>query len=111
MQWRQARVIGNRAADTIVDPANPARAIDDPAVNANNYVRTPRDDMNVVANIGYTLTLKERRQVVFNLRVNNLLNRQDVLYFNTTSRPKNGDYSSPARVATPNNFALRDPTS
>jgi hypothetical protein len=38
MQFRGPQVIGHRGADTIVNPANPATAIDDPKVDAYTVV-------------------------------------------------------------------------
>ena len=110
VQWRQARVIGNRSSDTIVNPANPSQAMDDPTLGPNNYVRAPHDDWPVTVNIAYATRVKGH-QVTYSLRVLNALNQQDLIYNAATLRPLNGDYTSPARKSVPSNYVLRDPIS
>ena len=48
------RVIGNRANDTIRDPANPTQAIDDPNRTAYTLVYTPKSQTTVTATLGYS---------------------------------------------------------
>ena len=109
LQWRAAPIIGYRGADTIVDPTNPTRAIDNPDVDALTQVYGLRDSVNVVASFGYTLRLAEKRELVVDLRVNNVLNRRGPMYGSTVQRPKDNDYTSAARVATPTGFSLPQP--
>lgn len=111
VQYRGKAIIGNRGADTIVNPANPLAGIDDPAVSAYTPVYARRDAYNVVASLGYTLPLKNRRQLVFDLRVDNVLNQRGPIYSTTVLRPKGGDYASPARETVPNLYALLQPIS
>ena len=47
--------------------------------------------------------------VTFNLRIENLLNEDKPLYYNTVQRPVGGDLSNPGRVATPNLFSYITP--
>jgi hypothetical protein len=110
MNYRGARVIGNKASDTIVNPANPATAISDPAggVTIAVYGRPIR---TAVGTLGYVLHLKDKRSVNFRLRVDNLLNDQSPIYVNTALRPRNNDYTSPARQNGPNNYVLPNPIS
>ncbi|WP_158277476.1 TonB-dependent receptor plug domain-containing protein [Opitutus sp. ER46] len=96
--WRGSRVVGYRGGDTIVNPANPTAAIDDPTVDGYTPVWAPGAIL-VTANLGYTWKLKQGRAVTVNLRVSNLLNEDDVIWTDTTStlRPKGGDLTTPAR--------------
>jgi outer membrane receptor protein involved in Fe transport len=109
VQYRGKAIIGNRGADTIVNPANAQTAIDDPAVNAYTPVYALRSTYNVVGTIGYTVYLKERRQLVFDVRIDNLLDQRGPIYSTTVLRPKGGDYASPARETVPNLYALIQP--
>ncbi|MSU53739.1 MAG: hypothetical protein EXS41_10180 [Opitutaceae bacterium] len=111
VQYRGKAIIGNRGADTIVNPANPLAAIDDPAVSAYTPVYALTNMVNAVASLGYTMQLKERRQLVFDLRVDNLFNRRGPIYGATVLRPKGGDYTTPARETVPNLYALLQPIS
>ena len=113
VQYRGKQIVGYRAADSIVNPAAPTRAIDNPGADAYTAVYTPNTYYTVVARIGYTLKLKDRRSLVFNFAVNNVLNAQGPIYAagSTALRPLRGDYSSPARETVANIYALREPIS
>ena len=107
-----ARARGNvyimsRSADTIVNPANPVVAIDDPSVDQTTpvYFKNP---VLVAATLGYSIRLKgshrfEGKELSFNLSVQNLLDSAQPTFSGTqgTARPPNGDFSKPNRVATP----------
>ena len=112
VQYRGKQIIGNRGADTIANPANPLAAIDDPAVDAYTAVYSPASYYTVVLTAGYTVRLERRRELRFDLRVNNLLNDQGPLYsVSTALRPKNGDLTSPARETVPNVYGYKQPVS
>ena len=112
VQYRGKQIIGNRGADTVVNPASPATAIDDPAVDAYTAVYSPESYSTVVATIGYTLRFEKRRELRFDLRVNNVLNDQGPLYsVSTALRPLKGDLTSPARETVPNVYGYKQPTS
>lgn len=113
VQWRGRQIVGNRAADTIVNPANSVTAVDDPKVNAYTPVYSPESYYTVVATAAYTFRLEKRRELSFNLRVNNVLNDRGPIYSSgsTALRPLKGDYTSPARETVPNIFALKQPIS
>ena len=112
VQYRGKQIIGYRASDTIVNPASPLTAIDDPAVNAYTPVYSPASYYTVVATLGYTLRLEKKREVRFDLRVNNLLNAQGPIFAGSTAlRPKGGDLTSPARETVPNVYAYKQPAS
>ena len=107
MNYRGREVIGFRGADTIRNPANPATAIDDPAVNAFTAVYRPSySTANVV--IGYTYKIYEH-PVRFNLQIENVLQQDVPLYYNTVLRAPGGDVSNPGRVATPDLFSYITP--
>jgi hypothetical protein len=113
VQYRGKQIVGYRAADTIVNPADPTRAIDNPNVDAYTAVFTPNSYHTVVATLGYTLRLKERRQVEFNLKLDSVLNSQGPLYAGNSAvlRPLGGNYSSPARETVANIYMLKQPIS
>ncbi|MBL9200856.1 MAG: TonB-dependent receptor [Opitutaceae bacterium] len=107
VNYRGREVIGFRGADTIRNPANPAAAIDDPSVNAFDAVYRP-SYYTATAMFGYSRRLFDY-PVTFNLRIENLLNEDTPLYYNTVQRPAGGDLSNPGRVATPNLFSYITP--
>ena len=116
IRYRGKQIIGYRGADTIADPANPKVAIDDPNVDAYTPVYTPNDYVIVTGTAGYTWRTKDRREVQFNLVVNNLLNDRGPMYSSISQtasalRPKGNDYTSPARETIPISFALKQPIS
>ncbi|MEO6246698.1 MAG: TonB-dependent receptor plug domain-containing protein [Opitutaceae bacterium] len=116
VRWRDRQIIGSRGADTIVDPANPNRAIDDPKVDAYTPVYTPNDYYIVTGTLNYTWRFKNRRDIQANLVINNLLNDRGPQYSSIAQtasalRPKGGDYTSPARETVPLTFALKQPIS
>lgn len=116
VRWRDKQIIGSRGADTIVDPTNPLRSIDDPSVSAYTPVYTPNDYYIVTGTLNYTWRFKNRREVQANLVINNLLNDRGPQYSSIAQtasalRPKNNDYTSPARETVPLTFALKQPIS
>jgi hypothetical protein len=111
VQWRGRISRGNRGADTIVNPANPNTAIDDPSVGVNDLVYAPAYHL-VTATMGYTWRLKDRRELQANLVVNNVLNNREVMYLGTNLMPRGGDYNSPARqTVLGGTFAFKQPIS
>jgi outer membrane receptor protein involved in Fe transport len=100
------RIIGNRANDTIRDPANLTRAIDDPNRTAYTLVYTPKAQTTVVGTFGYSWKLRGQ-PLQAQLVINNLLNQRSVTYVGTALRPRDGDYTSPAREAVPESYSLR----
>ncbi len=116
VNYRDKEVLGFRGSDTIVSPTNPAVAIDDPSVDA--YTPVYRKAYHTgTATIAYTWKLAQRRSITFNLRIDNLFDDDQVRYSQnagsatggTAMRPRNGDVSTPARVATPTAFAYPTP--
>jgi hypothetical protein len=115
VQYRGREIVGNKGADTIVDPTNPARAIDDPTRDVNTPLYTPKGDYTVTATLGYLLRLKNRN-VQLQLVINNLLNDRSVYWTTSTNgaattalRPRDGNYSSPARETVPVGFGQKTP--
>lgn len=107
VQYRGDEVIGFRGSDTMRDPANPNAAIDDPSVDAFTPVYNP-SYYTVTAMLGYSRKIWNR-PVRFDFRIENLLDEDVPLYYNTVMRPPGGDLSNPARVATPNLFSYITP--
>jgi hypothetical protein len=104
-QYAGRYFVGTRSGDSIVNPANPATAIDDPTVDQTTRVNARRPVI-VQATLGYSIRLKggkrwDGKELSFRLLVKNLLNNQMIIYndANVALRPPNGDYSKPNRVA------------
>jgi hypothetical protein len=122
VNYRGGQIIGNRGSDTIVDPANPAAAIDDPRYTAADPVLS-ESYYTTTATFSYTVSLKETRRflpktVHFDLSIANLQNRRDPIYAwstgsqNTSSTvfvPNNGSLSDPSRHAVAGNFFYVEP--
>ena len=123
INYRQGQVVGYRTSDTILDPNNPANAIDDPTVDEATTV-FGNSNFKVTMTLSYTYRMKEVRRMApktiqFDLNLDNVLNNTKPNYTygggspstsNTLVVPRNGDYSSPARVTvpgTPTYFAPR----
>ena len=116
VRWRDKQIIGSRGSDTIVNPANPLTAIDNPNVDAYTPVYTPEDYYIVTTTMSYTWRFKNRRELQANLVINNLLNDRGPQYSSIAQtasalRPLGSDYSSPARETVPISFALKQPIS
>jgi outer membrane receptor protein involved in Fe transport len=109
-RYRGRIVIGNRAADTMVDTANPLRAIDNPTVDANTPVYAPGYTV-ATATLGYSWRISNQRRVTLNLRVDNLFNEDKPHFMNTILRPPGGDVTTPARIAVPMNYWYQNPRS
>ncbi len=115
IQYRGREILGNRGADTIVDPNDPTKAIDDPTRSIDTPLYTPKGDLNVTATFGYLWRIN-RRQVQLQLVINNLLNDDTVYWTSSTNgaavtalRPRDGNYRSPARETVPVGFGLKTP--
>ncbi len=115
VQYRGREVLGNRGADTIVDPANPTRAIDDPSRSILTPLMSPKGDATVTSTFGY-LWRFNGRAVQLNLVINNLLNDRSIYWTTSTNgtattaqRPRDGNYNSPARETVPVGFGLKQP--
>lgn len=112
VQYRGKSIVGYRASDTIANPTNPAVAIDDPSVDAYTPVYTPNTYYTVVATLGYSFRLQKKRELRFDLRVNNVLDDQGPIYaFSSGLRFKNGNINQPARETVPIILALKQPRS
>ena len=116
VRYRGRQIIGARGNDTIADPNNPKVAIDDPTVDAYTPVYTPEDYYIITGTLAYTWRFKGGRELQANLVINNLLNDRGPMYSsnsftNFALRPKNNDYTSPARETVPIAFALKAPIS
>jgi hypothetical protein len=117
IHYRGRTVVGYRGSDTIVNPANPLTAIDDPTVDAYTSVYS-KPYATVEASFGYLLKLHEKRSIKFSLNVTNLFNRRTPIDFldvpggqttNTVLRPRNGDVTSPAVETVPAGYFYRTP--
>ncbi len=115
VNYRGEMIVGYRTNDTIVDPNNPANAIDDPTVDEATPV-FGNANYKVTGTLSYTYRFKESgrklapKTIQFDLNVDNVLNRTSAIYaFSSSSAttaytitaPRNGDVSSPARVTVP----------
>ena len=111
VNWRGRRVVGYRGGDTIVDPANASRSIDDPTVDGYTPVYAPGQTV-WTATLGYKWKIW-RHDVALNFRVSNLFNTQAVIWTDTTTtlRPKGGNFTTPARETVLNPYAYQVPRS
>lgn len=98
VQYRSRIQIGTRVGDTIVNPADPLTAIDDPTVDDDTPV-TMKSWYLVTATAGYQWRLRSGRTLSLDLRISNLLNFRDPIYNSASLRPPGGDLRSPARVS------------
>ncbi len=108
INYRGPMVLGYRTADTILDPADSTRAI--PAPDVGGTVMSP-SQIKTVGSLSYTFKLKDRRTLVVDLNIDNLLNDKKVIYSTafggqgaTYVRPRT-TISSPARVTVPGLFS------
>ena len=117
VRYRGKMVVGYRGADTIVNPANPLTAIDDPSVDAYTPVYSKAYTTGD-ARFGYSWKLRDRRTVTINLNIQNLFNNTTPMYFvnlpggqttNTILRNRNADVTSPAVYTVPAGFSYRTP--
>ncbi len=115
INYRGAMVVGYRGSDTIVDPNDPTKAIDDPTVDASTPVKV-RSYVKAIASLSYTVKLRAGRSVKFDLNVDNLFNYSRPIYsvgFGGQSvtylRPRDGNISSPARTTVPGLFSYLTP--
>jgi outer membrane receptor protein involved in Fe transport len=109
-RYRGPTVIGNRGADTIVNPANPTTAIDDPKVDAFTPIYSSGYTL-ATATVGYTVRFAKGRPVALTLRVDNALDESKPHYINTLVRPPGGDVTNPARISTPRDLWYNIPRS
>lgn len=110
LNYRGKQVIGYRGADTIPDPSDPAKAIDNPNVGPLDVVYQP-DYTTATATVNYTYRINDRMTLYLTLRVDNLFDYDDPIYYRTIMRPVGGDLSSPAREATALNYFWINPRS
>jgi hypothetical protein len=122
VNYRQGQVVGFRGGDTIVSPANPNLAIDDPSVDETTPVYGD-DYYKATASLSYTFTLPGERKlhpktITLDFFVDNLLNETKAVASNTGAPtatgatmtiPRNGDFSSPARTTAVGNYSYLAP--
>ncbi|MBA3848503.1 MAG: hypothetical protein C0502_00725 [Opitutus sp.] len=108
VQFIGRKAIGNRGADTIVNPANPATAIDDPAVDATTRVYMPTY-YTMTGTLGYEIKLRDRRTLNLALSITNLLDEDRLVYIGAGLRAPNGDISKPNRVTVPTSYLYLQP--
>ena len=126
INYRGKQILGGRAADTIVDPANPARAIAGPNSKSTNYLWVG-GYAKAMANFSYTVRLKEGgrqyapKTIQFDLAINNLFGLDKPVLENSTTgnstanalvqAPMNNDISQPAIVSIPGSYNFQPPRS
>lgn len=108
VNFRGKQVIGYRGADTMVDPANPSNAIDDPNVDAFDTVKADAYQL-VTLTLGYQFRTKKRVKANLSLTVTNVLDYDEPVYYQIIQRPAGGNLNSPARVATPSLYRYINP--
>ena len=114
VRYRGPMGVGYRGSDTIVDPTDPTKAIDDPTVDGTTPVMSPAQWITT-GSLSYTFKLRDSKTLRLDLNIDNLLNDKDVIY--TTSFASQGStylrprttISSPARVTVPGAFSYTTP--
>ena len=106
---RGPQYIGNRGSDTIRDPNNPNVAIDDPRYDPLSWIMGD-GYYAATGTASYVLRLKESRRflpktIQFDLSIDNLLNRKEVIYGSTQ-----GSHNTSDTVFVPNDGTLQDPS-
>jgi outer membrane receptor for monomeric catechols len=86
--------------------------VDDPSVDAFTPIYVPGYSL-VTGVIGYKWKISRQYELNLNLRVSNLFNNDKVIYTDgtLTLRPKDGDFTSPARETTYAPYAYQTPRS
>ena len=119
------QILGARNTETIVDPNNPALAIDDPATDASSYLRSP-SYLTATGTLSYTYRLKSAERfrpktIQYDLVVANLVNNRDIIYPRgspggtaqgaapTVIVPRSGDVRDPSRVLARGYTTVLDP--
>lgn len=114
LRYRGKAVVAYRGADTIVDPANPTKAIDDPSVDAYTPVYQDPYVLGTLT-LGYGFKIGRKTLVMLNLTVNNLFDYDKPIYigvgYGNGLRAPAGDFASPARVTIPNRYFYTPPRS
>lgn len=110
VQFIGKKAIGNRGGDTIIDPANPLKAIDNPAVDSATRI-VQGSYYTVTSTISYLYKVSRDYTIDFNLRIGNVLNDKDLVYIGAGLRAPNGDVTRPDRVSVPTTFIYRQPRS
>lgn len=108
VQFIGRRSIGNRGGDTIIDPANPAAAIDDPNVDITTLVYMPTY-YTATATLGYEIKLPERRKLNLALSITNLLDEDQLVFIGSALRPPGGDIRRPDRTTVPTSYLYLQP--
>jgi hypothetical protein len=105
-------VLGNNGNPTVINPINPAAALDDPSVNNFDF-RFMKVSFNSQVNFRYTFRLDSGNSLGLALRVNNPINDDWLPVgdaagpgnagtgFGGTYRQPDGDLTKPNRVLTP----------
>ncbi|MEI6464340.1 MAG: TonB-dependent receptor plug domain-containing protein [Verrucomicrobiota bacterium] len=117
VRMRTGQVVGFRGSDTIVDPNDPTKAIDDPTVDATTPV-IAKGYTTVTGSLHYQFRLKNKSLVQIDLFVDNLLNNTDPIFSNnggnsntgnTVFAPRSGSITDPSRVTIPGVFTYLTP--
>ena len=121
LQFRGDQFVGDRGGDTIRNPNNPSAAIDDPKVDAFNWVMA-KGYYTSTGTLSYTVKMKDSRRyfpkaIQFDLSIENLQGRNAPVYGYTSTggqntngvnfQPNDGPTAittDPSRHAVPGNF-------
>lgn len=110
VQYIGRKAIGNRGSDTIVNPANPLTAIDDPDVDATTRVYMPAY-YTMTATFGYEHKFANKNTLNLAFNIGNLLDEDRLVYIGAGLRAPNGDISKPNRVTVPTSYLYLQPRS
>jgi hypothetical protein len=111
VNYRGGQVVGYRGSDTIRDPNDATRAIDDPTVNSGDAVIAP-SYYKTVASLSYTFKFKKGRSLQLDINIDNVLNRREPVLGSSNAAsgtgvtilvPRSG-LNNPERVTVPGNI-------
>lgn len=110
VQFIGRTAIGNRGGDTIVNPADSTKAIDDPAVSIATRIYRP-SYYTATFTSGYHFKLNNGLPVDLHFRIGNVLGNDDLIYVGAGLRAPNGDITRPDRTTVPTTFVYLQPRS
>jgi hypothetical protein len=107
IQWQGTIRLGQLGAQTILDGGNPPSAIDDPAVDNNNFTFV-KGSYKTTATMAYTFKVKNGNPLALNLVITNPINDRGIVWGDgslgtgfANFRQPAGDLTKPNRVPRP----------
>ena len=107
IQWQGTIRLAQLGSQTILSPSDPTTAIDDPAVDNNNFSYV-KGSYKTTATMAYTFQMKDNRQLALNLVITNPINDRGIVWGDgslgtgfANFRQPAGDLTKPNRTGRP----------